>query len=157
MIGKWIGLGCLVVASFSLSVLGLASSLPPYSIGYDSQRDPFADGHAALAAARESQRKVVIAVGGNWCQWCQKLEHAIHTNPELYQAWHQAFVVLKVNVSEENENSAFLKAFPPPLGYPHLYVADAQGTLLHSQDTAVFLEGDNYSTERLLQFAAHWK
>lgn len=147
-----LGLGLWLLLSTSL-----ATTLPPYSQRYDSERDPFADGHQALAIARDTQRKVIIEVGGDWCVWCHKLDQFIQANPPLYSALHQHFVVLKVNVSDANGNEKFLSAFPKPLGYPHIYVADAQGQLLHSQDTAEFLHQGEYSASNFIRFINQWK
>ena len=45
---------------------------------------------------------------------------------------------LKVNWSKENKNEALLSKWPKIDGYPHLFVLDADGRLVHSQDTAKF-------------------
>jgi len=51
--------------------------LPVYSRIYDEQRDPNDDGRAALKLAKETQRKVLIEVGGDWCAWCHVLDKFI--------------------------------------------------------------------------------
>lgn len=130
--------------------------LPVYSVVYDPQRDPFADGSAALELARATQRRVLIEVGGEWCSWCHVLSRFLESHPEVKNRMHEVFVVLKVNYSEENENSEFLQRFPEPIGYPHMYVADNDGTVLHSQTTAAFLHDGDYSAQRWLAFFEQW-
>ena len=134
-----------------------AASLPAYSTQYNPQRDAFADGKHASELAAKTQRKVLIEVGGDWCAWCHKLDRFLHSNPDIQQQLHSTFVLLKINVSEANDNAAFLKIFPPALGYPHMYITNGAGKILWSQDTAEFLHKGNYSREQLLKFIQKWK
>ncbi len=145
---------------FALAFQATAASsadLPAYSRHYDPDRDPAADGRAALRLARQTGRRVLIEVGGDWCSWCHRLERFIQTHPDLRTELHRYFVVLKVNVSTENENADFMADMPRPLGYPHVYIADNDGRLLHSQDTAAWLVDGNYSPQRFRQFLNRWK
>jgi len=45
-----------------------------------------------------------------------------------------------------------LGKYPRASGYPHLYVLDAQGALLHSQNTAPLEEGCGYHHGRMKDF-----
>lgn len=132
------------------------SALPVYSKIYDDQRDPFADANAALALAKASNRQVLIEVGGNWCSWCKKMDTFLQKNPDVYQALHSQYVLLKINVSDSNENEAFMKSLPPVLGYPHMYVSNAQGKMLLSKDTAELLDKEEYSKTQWLTFLDEW-
>jgi len=133
-----------------------ALELPAYSQGYDPVRDPFSDGRAALQLAKDTQRKVLIEVGGNWCSWCHVLDRFLNENPSLRARLHETFVLLKVNVDESGENEEFLSAFPRALGYPHMYITDEDGSILFSQDTAEFLQDGKYSEQRFQAFLARW-
>ena len=64
---------------------------------------------------------------------------------------------MKVNYSEENQNKEFLSQFPEVPGYPHWFVLDADGKLLHSQPTADLEAGDSYSLPAMLLFVDSWK
>ncbi len=138
---------------------GLAAQpdLPQYSKAYDPARDPFSDSIAALSLARKTHRRVLIEVGGNWCSWCHILDRFINSNRAVAEALHGNFVLLKINVSDENSNEEFMASFPKPLGYPHFYVSDASGSILHSQDTAKLLDGKHYSVDKFLAFVERWK
>jgi thioredoxin-related protein len=59
----------------------VASELPAYSRVYDESRDPIVDGREALKLAQETQRKVLIEVGGDWCSWCHVLDGFIKAHP----------------------------------------------------------------------------
>lgn len=144
-----------------LAVLLLLSSVafasePPYSRNYDPKRDAFADGRAAIELASATQRNILIEVGGEWCSWCHVLDRFIHANPAILDTLRSNFVVLKINISEENDNAAFMKDMPRPLGYPHMYVASSNGSLLHSQDTAKFRKNKRYDRGLFLNFLKRW-
>ena len=130
--------------------------LPQYSKVYDDQRNPFEDAVAAIALAKQTNRQVLIEIGGNWCSWCHKMDTFLNDNPDIYQALHANYVLLKINVSDTNENEAFMKDLPPVLGYPHMYVSTANGKMLLSKDTGELLSGDSYSREYWLTFLHKW-
>ncbi|MCW8956153.1 MAG: thioredoxin family protein [Gammaproteobacteria bacterium] len=131
-------------------------NLPQYSVIYDPQRDPYQDGRAAIKLAQASNRQVLIEVGGDWCSWCHILDRFLEQNPDIKQKLHQTFVMLKVNVSDSNDNHQFLAAFPRPLGYPHMYIAGKDGDILLSKDTADFLNNGKYSRQQFLDFFSQW-
>ena len=131
--------------------------LPVYSTSYDEQRDPFADAKAAIKLAQSSQRNVLIEIGGNWCSWCKKMDAFLEDNPEVYRQLHSKFVLLKINVSDSNDNEAFMSALPPVLGYPHMYVSTASGKMILSKDTAELLQDGEYSARRWLEFIDTWQ
>ncbi|WP_371187854.1 thioredoxin family protein [Thalassotalea maritima] len=128
------------------------STLPVYSTVYDAKRDPFADAKAAITLANQTDRNILIEIGGSWCSWCKKIDAFLTANPDVQHALNANFVRLKVSVSDENENSAFMAGLPPVLGYPHMYVSTAQGKVMLSKDTAEFLINGEYSKERWLAF-----
>jgi thiol:disulfide interchange protein len=144
-------------AEGSQNHLSIEAELPEYSKVYDDQRDPFADANAALALARATNRNVLIEIGGNWCTWCHKMDAFLLKNPEIYQTLHSKYILLKINVSDSNENEAFMKSLPPVLGYPHMYVSTGTGKMLLSKDTAELQDDDGYSAEYWLTFLEKWQ
>ena len=70
---------------------------------------------------------------------------------------HETFVVLKVNVSEANDNARFMATLPPARGYPHMYITDSSGVVLHSQNTGQFLENSEYSEQQFVAFLDYWQ
>lgn len=145
-----------IFATPSHAALQSANELPEYSTQYDPARDPFEDGRNAIKLASETNRRVLIELGGDWCKWCHVLDRFLDSNPDIKQRLHDTFVMLKVNVSDANGNDEFLKAFPKPLGYPHMYVTEKNGKVLWSKDTAEFLVKGSYSRERFTEFFNQW-
>ena len=103
---------------------------------FDPKRDPKTDLEAAVARAARENKRIILDVGGEWCIWCKKMDYFFMTNPELDRLKEENYVWVKVNLSLENENKDFLGRYPEAPGYPHLYVLEKDGTLMHSQNTA---------------------
>jgi thioredoxin-related protein len=144
-------------APFTISHISYSTKvLPKYSQVYDDTRDAFSDANAALTLAKETNRQVLIEIGGNWCSWCHKMDVFLDDNPDIYQALHSNYVLLKINVSDTNENTDFMASLPPVLGYPHMYVSTSSGKMLLSKDTAELLADGNYSREQWLTFISQW-
>ena len=139
------------------SAIALENNLPLYSKVYDDKRDPFKDAQAAITLAQKTDRNVLIEIGGNWCTWCHKMDAFLEKNPTIYQALHDNYVLLKISVSDSNENEAFMKSLPPVQGYPHMYVSTSTGQMLLSKDTAELLHDLEYSAEYWLTFLRKWQ
>jgi len=127
---------------------------------FDPARDPVADLATAKVEAQRGGKRIVLDVGGEWCSWCHLLDAFIEGDAEIRSFRDANYVWMKVNYSEDNENAAFLSQFPTIKGYPHLFVLDADGTLLHSQFTGE-LEADKgqpkgYNRERFFAFMKDW-
>lgn len=131
--------------------------LPLYSKIYDDKRDPFKDAQAAIKLAQATDRNVLIEIGGTWCTWCHKMDAFLADNPKIYQQLHDKYVVLKISVSDSNENEAFMKSLPPVQGYPHMYVSTNSGRMLLSKDTAELLDNLEYSTVYWSAFLDKWQ
>ena len=66
---------------------------------------------------------------------------------------------MKVNFSPENENKELLSKYPQIPGYPHIFVLDSGGNLLHSQFTGdleemSLLAGESVGQTKRLMSAA---
>lgn len=134
-----------------------AEQLPVYSIAYDSNRNALQDGRDAVKLAKATNRRILIELGGDWCKWCHKLDRYLNKNPNIKKQLHQTFVLLKVNVSDENDNHEFLKVFPRASGYPYMYVTEKNGKLLLSKSMTQFFVDGNYSAKRFSSFFKRWK
>lgn len=123
---------------------------------FDPTRDAARDFEAARAQAKASGRRILLDVGGNWCSWCRLLHGFWEQQPEVKALRDQGFVFLMVNFSPENKNQAFLARFPKIGGYPHFFVLDAEGQVLHSQDTGALEDGKGYSPAKMTAFLKTW-
>jgi len=152
----WLFSSLLPVSGGGIGAFSENPDLPDYSRGFDPARDPFADGENALRLARESGRRVLIEAGGEWCMYCKRLDHFIHGNSMVREALYKNFVVLKVNISDKNNNHEFMAGLPKIHAYPHYFITESDGTLIHSQDTSRFLYRGVYSESLILEFIDNW-
>ena len=123
---------------------------------FDPQRDAEADVAQAVAMAKADGKRVLVDVGGEWCSWCHVLDRFIASHAEVRELIDAHYVWVKVNVSKENRNRALLARWPKIEGYPHLFVLDARGRLVHSQDTGVLESGKGYDEARFVAMLRKW-
>ena len=140
-----------------LSPLVLAFGDRDYNQGYDPKRNPLDDYQAAIAAAKAEHKLVLLEFGGDWCVWCHRLDKFVSANADLHQALVQTFVAVKVNVSPDNGNEAFLARFPQVPGYPHFMVVDPNTLAISQQGTGKFEQDKSYSKARIMEFVARWR
>ncbi len=117
---------------------------------YDPKADADKDLASSKAIAKRDGRQILLLVGGDWCPWCRKLAKYIEDSESVRAALVSGFVVQKVNVSDETSNTGFLNPYPAIDGYPHLFILDADGKLLHSQDSGELEKSGSYDEAKLL-------
>lgn len=123
---------------------------------FDPARDPAKDLREAVSLAQRSGKRILLDAGGEWCVWCRRLDTLFTTNRELLQFRDRNYVTLKVNYSKENKNEEFFSRYPKIPGYPHLFVLDSNGDLLHSQGTEELEGGSGYDPEKVYRFLKEW-
>lgn len=123
---------------------------------FDPARDPAADLETAKVEAQRGGKRIMLDVGGEWCSWCHLLDAFMEGDSEIRRFRDANYVWMKVNYSEDNENKAFLSAFPEVKAYPHLFVLDANGQLLHSQFTGDLEKGKGYDRSKFSAFLKQW-
>jgi thiol:disulfide interchange protein len=155
------GIACVVML---LAVTGTSAQRPtaPDPSGqvaapkFDPSRDSAHDLRQAVAEAQHTHKRIILDVGGEWCSWCHTLDRFYAVHADLTALRDQSFVWLKVNWSPENQNKGFLSRYPAIKGYPHLFVLEQDGTLLHSQDTSLLEEGPSYNLDKMTEFLKKW-
>ena len=124
---------------------------------YDPARDPAQDLKQAILIAQNENKRIMLELGGDWCIWCKFMDEFYKTHKDILGFRAENYVLVKINVSEENMNKEFLSQFPAAAGYPHIYILDGEGTFLHSQDTVELEDGaDSYVPEVFMAFLQKW-
>ncbi|HRF60104.1 MAG TPA: thioredoxin family protein [Fimbriimonadaceae bacterium] len=140
-----------------LSLFAVALTQPkPTREPFDPKRDAAKDIAAAIKTAKKENKRIILDVGGEWCIWCKRLDQFFLDNRDCADVLKKNFVVVKVNYSKENENKEVLSKYPKITGYPHLFVLDKNGKLLHSQDTGLLEEGDHHDRTKIMEFLKKW-
>lgn len=147
----------LLITELTIAGVNAYKQQPFYSQIYNPESNPFDDGRAALKLAKETGRRVFIEVGGNWCRYCHILDSFIQSNDDVAEQFYKAFVVLKVNVSDENTNSEFLSGFSGINGYPHIFITESNGKVIHSTGPAELNENGRHSKQVFFHFIDRWK
>ena len=132
-------------------------AMPRYSLEYNERRDPFKDAENAMLFAQQTNRHVLIEIGGNWCQWCHVLDQFIREHDDVAQQLQTNFVLLKVNVSDANKNTEFMAELPPVDGYPYVFITDAKGDIKFAGDLTPLLDKNTFSRKLFLAFLDRWK
>lgn len=123
---------------------------------FDPLRVAADDLKIAVTKATAENKRIILDVGGEWCGWCRLMDNYLIKNVELGKLRDDNFVWVKINMSEENENKEFLAAYPEIKGYPHLFVLEKDGKLLHSQDTSALEDGKSYNLQKFTDFLTKW-
>ena len=152
---------CTLIAASAMARKGhdLASPTPLQSAAataYDAKRDPARDLQNAIALATKTNKRILVEVGGDWCVYCNMLDETFNSHPQLRKVRDSNYVTVRVNFSKENPNEGFLSHYPKIPDYPHFFVLDSKGALLHSQPTHGFEEGKKYNSRKIDDFLKKW-
>lgn len=123
---------------------------------FDPGRNPDEDLKAAIEFAKLTNKTILLDIGGEWCIWCHRIDDFIKKTEEVKSLLDKYFVVVKVNYSKENKNEKFLSKYPTVDGYPHFFVLDSNGKLLHSQNTGELERDKDYDKEKFVSFLIKW-
>lgn len=149
-------LSCLWLLVPAMLVAAEAPKLVYTAATYDPKADPDADlAKGKVIAARENRRILIIA-GGDWCPWCRAMGKFIESNPTVAAILARSYVVQKVTVSDEVSNTGFLNPLGPIEAYPHLFILDRDGRLLHSQDTGKLERNGSYDEAAFAALLRQW-
>jgi thiol:disulfide interchange protein len=136
---------------FALAVCGALCLIAAYKLGprtynryrlsqlqgrqvYDSSIDVRATFDSNLALAQRENKKLLVVLGGNWCQWCLALDDLMHEDKELREYLDKHFVVLKLDSAGAKVlDDAWGK--PTRNGVPVLIFVDGKGAVRHVQET----------------------
>ena len=124
---------------------------------FDPARNPFEDLKVAVSTATESNKRIILDVGGEWCIWCHRIDAFMQNTEEIKSLLAENFIIVKINFSKEKKNEKFLSQYPAIEGYPHFFVLDSDGKLLHSQNTGDLEKDKDYDKEKFLDFLNKWK
>lgn len=144
------------VASGNTPAAADIAAVAALNASFDPLRDPAKDLETAKVEAQRGGKRILLDVGGEWCDWSHILDKLVEEDAEIRSFRDANFVWMKVNYSEENQNKPFLSAYPAIKDYPHLFVLDADGNLLHSRPTGELEKGKGYDRAKVFAFLKEW-
>ena len=128
----------------------------------DSLYHPKADARKeialAVAKARAQNKQVLIQAGGNWCGWCIEFNRFVTNDTALHSIIQANYIVYHLNYSQENKNPAIFKeyGFPNRFGFPVFLVLNADGNLIHTQNSSYLELGKSYDAPKVKEFLLSW-
>jgi thioredoxin-related protein len=145
-----------VATAIALLVFAVRAAAVDLPARFDPSRDGAADVAHATALANAQGKRVIVDVGGEWCSWCHILDRFIEGDAQIRTLIDANYIWVKVNFSKENRNEALLARWPKVAGYPHLFVLDGNGRLLHSQDTSRLEAKGGYDRSKFVAMLTRW-
>jgi thioredoxin-related protein len=130
--------------------------------GADSLYHPLANAKAditrVIAKAKAEKKHVLIQAGGNWCGWCIEFNRFIHADKQLDSVLNASFVVYHLNFSPQNKNYDIFKqyGFPNRFGFPVFLILNAEGQLIHTQNSSYLELGKSYDAKKVKEFFVSW-
>lgn len=145
----------------ALATLVLSAAAVGRTAGRDIYPDPAqAKGEitAALKAAAQTHRRILLDFGGNWCGDCQVLDIYFH-NAQNRPILDANFVLVHVNVGEYDANLDLAEKYEIPLkrGVPAIAVLSETGKLLYSQKSGEFESMRRLDATAVTRFLVQWK
>jgi thioredoxin-related protein len=112
----------------------------------------------AVKKAKSEGKHVMVQIGGNWCGWCLLFHGYINEDPEIKKFLGENYVFTLLNYSKENKNIDLLVKYKNPgrMGFPVFLILDANGELIHTQNSGLLEEGKGYNKEKVMGFLRDW-
>ena len=117
---------------------------------YDESADPAADYAAALSAAADDEKKVLMVFGADWCPDCRAFDALMKEEP-LKSTITDNFVVVHVDIGNWDHNMEFTEQFGEPVakGIPSIAILSSGKDLLYVAEGGEFASARSSTTEDL--------
>ena len=129
---------------------------------YDRAADGTAQIAVALTQAKAEHKHVLVKLGANWCVWCHRLHHTLHTDAAVAKTLKDNYVLVLVDVNHRDgrqRNAAVNDKYGNPMaqGLPVLVVLDADGHPLKTQETGALEDGKSaHDPVKVIAFLQQW-
>lgn len=112
----------------------------------------------AVKQAKAESKHIFIQVGGNWCIWCARFNDFVTKDKSIDSLIRANYIVYHMNYSKENKNEKLLTqyGFPQRFGFPVFLILDANGKLMHTQNSSYLEEGKGYNEKAISGFFNDW-
>jgi thioredoxin-related protein len=147
----------LIFLLFFAAVTAFSQDMTKFNL-YKPQEDAKTAIESSIKKAKESDKHVMVQIGGNWCVWCARFNDFVTKDNSLDSLVNANFIVYHLNYSKENKNLAILSKykFPQRFGFPVFLVLNEKGDLLHTQTSWYLEAGKGYDKEKVTAFFTDW-
>lgn len=156
----------IIIAVLMVVAVTIANAQGVLKKVYNENIDPMEQIDKAIAKAKTTNKYVVCQVGGNWCPWCLRFADFVETNSAVNKIVNENFELIHVNYNPRKSagNASSDKASvlmerlsnPARFGFPVFVVLNAEGRVLHIQDSSFLEEDKSYSEKKVLRFFNNW-
>ena len=128
---------------------------------YNEAIDPMQQIDSALVVAQQQKKNVICQLGGNWCPWCLLFADYITKNEKVAAVIADNYVYIHVNYPRRTQGAS-AEALKKRMhnagrfGFPALVVLNADGDVIHIQDSGLLEEGKGYNESKVLSFLQNW-
>jgi thiol-disulfide isomerase/thioredoxin len=124
---------------------------------YDEQADARQQVTAALARAKQENRRVLIQWGANWCGWCKWLAGTMKSDAGLRRKLQYEYDIVHIDVGRFDKHMDLAKELGAEFkAIPFLTILDADGKALIQQNTEPFetkIDGKpGHDAKKLVEF-----
>ena len=133
---------------------------------YNEELNPVEQIDAGLKRAKAEGKYVVCQVGGNWCPWCLRFADFMEKDSTVSRLVAENFVYLHVNYNPRKKTdetkaaqaAALMKRLgnPARFGFPVFVFLNAEGNVIHIQDSSFLEQGNGYDTKKVVRAFANW-
>jgi len=112
----------------------------------------------AVRQAKAESKYIFIQIGGNWCIWCARFNDFVTKDKSIDSLIKASYIVYHMNYSKENKNEKLMAKynFPQRFGFPVFLILDANGKLIHTQNSSYLEEGKGYNGKTVSGFFNDW-
>jgi len=133
---------------------------------YNEDINPIEQIDQTIVKAKAEGKFVICQVGGNWCPWCLRFADFITKDATISKVIDDNFEYIHVNYNprqsggetKAQQAAALMKRLDNcgRFGFPVFVVLDAEGKVIHIQDSSFLEEGQGYNQEKVLRFFKSW-
>lgn len=145
------------VAPPQVGIADLKDLPQPLPLPYDEEADADKDLAAAMARAKESGKRVLIDLGGDWCPDCRILA-AVMDLPDVKPFLAAHFEKVIIDVGRFNKNLHIPQSFgiEKLRGVPSILVVEPDGTLVNKTDSAELADARSKTPQAMVDWLARY-
>ena len=125
---------------------------------YPANADANKEIEGALKVASDTNQRVMLIFGGNWCYDCHVLDQALHEGA-AGRIVKQSYLLVHVDIGEANKNLDLVEKYKSTLakGVPTVVLLDRTGRVIYSSTEGEFEAARKMMKKDLVAFLSHWK
>jgi len=122
----------------------------------NKNRDDIRNIISALSRARKEHKRVILQLGGEWCDWCKRMDDVFKHDRGIAAFLDRKYILVKISVGQNDPPPPAVAMYPRLNSCPYLYVLGCDGAMLISKSTESFEIGEGYDRDEIMSFLRAW-